>query len=125
MDRLALTRVDMLIDDNLWWTDAFQFGDPTDFTWDFIGTSFYLSIKKHDDDLMPVLALTSNAGQIVVEDTVNRILSMLVPDATIKASLSEGKYVYDLLMVTNATGQTDGLMYGEIHVAHGITMGPN
>jgi hypothetical protein len=50
---------------------------------------------------------------------------MLVPDATIRQYLPEGKYIYDLIMVANSNGQTDGLMYGELQVQNGITLGPS
>jgi hypothetical protein len=50
---------------------------------------------------------------------------MLVPDATIRTALPVGHYVYDLIMVLNATGQTDGLMYGQLEVKQGVTVGPS
>ena len=131
MDRLPLTRVDIEIANNVWWDDAFQFGDPNDFTWTLTGLTFYLGIKHTDDDAAPFITDKSAAGQIVVQDPINRILGMLVPDTTIRngaaglAALPPGKYVYDLLMVATSNGQTDGLMYGELHVRQGVTIGPS
>jgi hypothetical protein len=125
MDRLPLTRVDIEIMNTTWWDDQFQFGDPNDFTWTLNGLTFYLGIKRHDEDATPIVTFTSAAGQIVVQDPINRILGMFVPDATIRANLPEGKYIYDLIMVANSNGQTDGLMYGELSVKQGITIGPS
>ena len=120
-----LTRVDIEIDNNVWWDDAFQFGDPLDFTWTLSGLNFFLNINLTPTDPTPQLALTSAAGQIVVQDPIGRVLSMLVPDTTIRAHLPPGRYVYDLIMVNQITGQTDGLMYGDLHVKQGITIGPS
>ena len=125
MEHLPLTRVDIEIALNCWWDDQFQFGDPTDFTWNFTGFSFYLGIKQHNSDAADLVTYTSTGGTITVQDPVNRILGMLVPDETLKLVLSEGRYVYDLLMVNNSTGQTDGLMYGELTARDGGTQGPN
>ena len=126
MDRREpLTRVDILIASNQWWDDQFQFGDPADQTWTFTGLNFYLGIKKHESDTTYVATFTSLAGQIVVEDAINRVLGMLVPDTTLRAVLSPGKYIYDLIMVNPVGGQTDGLMYGDLEVVTGITIGPS
>lgn len=124
MHSRPLTRVDMEIDNNLWWTDAWQFGDPLDQTWTLNGRNFYLSVKKHVDDATPLLTCTDTAGQIVVQDATLRVLAMLVPDGTIRNALPPGRYDYDLIMVLIATGQVDGLMYGSLEVKQGITMGP-
>ena len=131
MARLPLTRVDIAIANNVWWDDQFQFGDPNEFTWTLNGLTFYLGIKHTFDDVAPFLTYTSAAGLIVVQDPINRILGMLVPDTTIRngaaglAALPPGKYVYDLIMVANSNGQTDGLMYGELSVDQGVTIGPS
>lgn len=131
MDRLPLTRVDIEIANNVWWDDQFQFGDPNDFTWTLNGLTFYLGIKHTDDDAAPFVTYTSAAGLLVVQDPINRILGMLVPDTTIRngagglVALPPGKYVYDLIMVANSNGQTDGLMYGELSVKQGVTIGPS
>lgn len=127
MDPRPLTKVDIAIDTNLWWTDAFQFGDPADFTWSLAGKNFFLSIKQDDAGTTPaLLALTSAAGQIVVLDPVNRIIAMAVTDLVIRSALAApNQYVYDLIMVDAVTGQTDGLMYGNLQVNTGITIGPS
>lgn len=122
IDQQPFTRVDFMISDNVWWDDQLQLGDPTDFTWALNGANFYLSIKRSDDDVTPLLALTSAAGQIIVVDPINRILGMAVPDAVIRNALLEGDYVYDLIMQTISTGQIDGICYGLLRVAHGITL---
>src|ERR1700681_3547899 len=83
IDRRGITRVDFTISNNTWWDDQLQLGDPSDFSWTLSGCNFYLSIKNTDDDVTPILALTSAAGQITVVDPINRILGMNVPDAKI------------------------------------------
>src|ERR1700730_5331583 len=122
MDKLPLTRVDIEIANNVWWDDAFQFGDPNDFTWTLNGLNFYLGIKHTFDDVAPFLTYTSAAGQIGVQDPLKRILGVLLPGPAIRNGtipLPPGKYVYDLIMVAMSNGQTDGLMYGELHVKQG------
>jgi len=128
MSELPVTRVDIQIANNVWWDDQFQFGEPDDFTWTLNGMNFYLGIKNRFEDTSAFLTFTSLAGQIVVQDPINRILGMLVPDTTLRNGtppLPPGKYVYDLIMVNASTGQTDGLMYGELHVKLGVTTGPS
>jgi hypothetical protein len=120
-----LTRVDIEIDNNVWWDDAFQFGQLDDQTWNFTGMNFYLNVQVHDTDTVPLLALSSLSNTILVEDPINRILQMNVADGAIRTALPVGKYVYDLIMVNSTTGQTDGLMYGTIDVKQGVTVGPS
>lgn len=118
----GLTKVDIVIQNNVYWDDAFQYGMPEDQTWNFNGMSFLLDIKQHEDDVNPLLSLNSTGGTIVVADPINRILNMYVTDLTIRAALPLGQYVYDLIMVNNSTGERDALMYGELFVVQGVTL---
>lgn len=112
--------VDFTIYDNVTWQDAFQFGDSTDTTWDFLSKTFTLSIKRFKDDAVPLLTITSTGGNIVVSDAALRILYMDVPDTTIQDNLPEGDYVYDMIM-TDADSIRTRLLYGNLTVEHGIT----
>lgn len=119
-----LTRVDIEVQNNVWWDDAFQFGDPLDQTWTFTGVSFYLAVKSDPEASTVLLSCSSVAGTIVVADPINRILNMLVTDEAMSAALVPGHYVYDLIMV-QTSGQTDGLMYGSLVMKQGVTEGPS
>lgn len=117
----GLTKVDIEIANNVFWVDAFQFGMPEDQTWNFIGKSFLLDVKNNANNTTPMLACSSMGGTIVVDDVNQRILSMFVTDAVLRATLPVGSYVYDLIMVDNSTGERDGLMYGDLKVVQGVT----
>lgn len=122
MSTSAVTRVDIEIRTNVYWDDAFQYGQPDDFTWDFSGKSFLLDVKSKASDASALLALSSVSGSIVVDDVANRRLHVYVTDHSVRAALPIGCYVYDLVMVDNFTGQRDALMYGDISVVTGVTV---
>jgi hypothetical protein len=126
VDFRPLTRVDIALSSNLWWDDTFQFGDPSDFTWNFSGATFYLNVTTEPIGSNPVLLTCSSAlGNIIVSDTVNRILTMNVSDITLRAAfgnIERDDLRYDLVMQTNSTGVVDGLMYGHIDWTPGVTM---
>lgn len=116
---LASTRVDFLVANNVTWDDALQFGYPDDLTWSFAGCTFLLGIKVLPTDTATLVEFTSAGGTIVVNDPVQRILSMNVPDSVIQASLPPGWYVYDLIMVNGSN--RDALCAGGIQVVQGVT----
>lgn len=117
-------RVDLLIFDNVTFEDAFQFGTTGDTSWSFTGQNFRMDIKGSPDDAAALLSITSGAGEIVVDDAVQRILHFNVPEATLTAALTPGDYVYDLIMYDGSTPAVRvGLMRGSICVAHGISGG--
>jgi hypothetical protein len=126
----SVTRVDIYLFNNVWWTDAFQFGEQDDTTWSFAGKSFILDVKMTTTDALPLLSLTSVAGFIVVDDPVLRILHMEVDDHTIRNSLPVNElatpeldpYVYDLIMVDDVSGERMMLMYGQLQVYQGVTI---
>lgn len=117
------SRVDIAIQDNATWQDAFQFGTVGDTTWSFTGQVFRLDIKASRDDVAALLSLTSGAGQIVVDDVVQRVLHMNVPESTLTV-LPAAEYVYELMML-DASSPTVRvpLMHGDITVSHGVTGG--
>lgn len=117
-------RVDLLIFDNVTFEDAFQFGTTGDTSWSFTGQNFRMDIKGSPDDAAALLSITSGAGEIVVDDAVQRILHFNVPEATLTAALTPGDYVYDLIMYDNSTPAVRvGLMRGCLTVCHGISGG--
>jgi hypothetical protein len=119
----GITKVEIVIQSNVYWDDAFQFGLASDQTWNFVGMSFLLDLKLHRSDTTPVLSLSSAAGTIVVSDPINRILNMFVSDHALRAALTPNtSYEYDLIMVNNVTGQRDCLMYGTVKFDYGVTI---
>lgn len=124
MDNRGVVRVDIVIPTNAWWVDSFQFGDLGDTTWSFVGKSFLLDVKQNATDTTPMLSCSSAGGTLVVTDTINRILNMLVTDIAIRSAFPSlnGTYKYDLIMVDNSTGERDMLMYGELCVVTGVTV---
>lgn len=114
--------VDIIASNNATMQDAFQFGDEADLTWSLAGQSFIMEIKASRDDVAPLLALTSGAGEIVVDDIAKRVLHLNVPMAALQAALPVGEYVYDLIMVDGSTPPIRvQLMEGALCVKHGVT----
>ena len=68
-------RVDLRIDDNATWMDAFQFGNPTD------GDETGRSTDRVRDgcplnryDAVPLLSLTTDNSRIIIDDSVQRVI---------------------------------------------------
>lgn len=126
MELYAVTtaRVDLTTPNNVTWQDAFQFGTPGDTTWSLTGQSFRMDIKGDSQDAAALLSLTSAGGTIVVDDVVQRIVHLNVPEATIQASLPPGNYVYDFIMFDASVPPVRvQLMRGCVNVTLGITGG--
>jgi hypothetical protein len=120
--------VDIVTQNNCSFVDAFQFDPPvngiTDSTWNLTGQNFRLDVKANKLQTAPLLSLTSAAGQIIVDDAVNRILHFNVPESVISAALIPGRYVYDFIMFDGSTPPVRvPLMHGEFVVREGITGG--
>jgi hypothetical protein len=114
--------VDITIKNTVTWNDAFQFGVPGDTTWSFTGQSFHLEVKASADDATALFSATSSGGSIIVDDVVQRVLHMNVPESAILAVLPVATYVYDLVMFDGSTPPIRvGLMQGELEVQQGIT----
>jgi len=114
--------VDMRIDNNGTWSDAFQFGEPDDTTWTLTGQAFSMDIQRDYYDVTPKLSLTSVSGQIVIDDVQQRVIHLNVAPANIQTSLPPGTYVYDLVMFDTSTPPIRvPLMHGIVIVEQGVT----
>lgn len=114
--------VDISIQDNATFTDAFQFGDAGDTSWSFTGMSFIMDVKASRDDASPLLSISSALGSIVVDDVVQRVLHFNVPDTAIQAALPVAVYVYDLIMFDGSSPPIrTPLMQGHLIVRKGVT----
>lgn len=115
-------RVDLVTPNNVTWEDAFIFGTAGDTSWSFTGQNFRLDVKGDRDDAVPLLTLSTANGEIVVDDVVQRILHLQVPDATLRAALVPGCYVYDLIMYDNSTPAVRvALLHGHLRITQGVT----
>jgi len=131
--RGSVTRadVDITVQNNVTWNDAFQFDPPDTYdtddvppAWNFTGQNFRLDIKGNPEDATDLLSITSGAGQIVVDDAINRILHMNVPETTLSAALVPGRYFYDLIMYDGSSPAIrQVLMGGRFNYSIGITGG--
>jgi hypothetical protein len=118
-------RVDLRIDDNSTWMDAFQFGEPDDTTWTLTGQSFELDVQLNPYDILPLLHLDTAGGRIIIDDSVQRVIHFNVAPLDIQASLKPGTYIYDLVMVNDSTPPVRvALMHGQLTVSRGITFPP-
>jgi hypothetical protein len=116
-------RVDLCIDNNGTWMDAFQFGEPDDTTWTLDGQTFELDVQRNPYDTVPLLSLSTADGRILVDDVVQRVIHFLVDPDDIQASLRPGTYVYDLVMI-NGSNVRVPLMHGTLEVNQGVTYPP-
>ena len=115
--------VDLRIDNNGTWMDAFQFGKPGDTTWTLDGQTFELDVQLSPYDLTPLMHLSTGNGMILVDDTIQRVIHFKVDAALIQSSLTPGVYVYDLVMV-DASNLRVPLMHGSLTVVQGVTYPP-
>lgn len=131
-------RVDIVTSTNATWEDAFQFDPPpvvgqppppyypgggSGPAWGFTGQNFRMDLKTNLNASGPSLTLTSAAGQIVVDDLVNRILHMNVPESLL-AGLVPGTYLYDFVMFSGDIPPIRVmLMQGKFYLQPGITGG--
>jgi hypothetical protein len=113
-------RVDLRIDNNGTWMDAFQFGEPDDTTWTLDGQTFEVDVQRNPYDTVPLLSLTSANGRIIVDDPIQRVIHFNVSPDDIQANLPPGMYVYDLVMVDGSDVRVP-LMHGQLTVTQGVT----
>jgi len=114
--------VDMKIDNNGTWSDAFQFGTPGDFTWTLAGQTFTMDVQRNRYDSTPLLQLSTLTGTIITDDVNQRVIHLSVPSTVIKTNLPVGKYVYDLVMLDGSTPPIRvPLMHGIVCVEQGVT----
>lgn len=116
-------KVDLRIDNNGTWMDAFQFGEPDDTTWTLTGQTFELDVQRNPYDTLPLLSLSTDNGRIVIDDVVQRVIHFNVSPADLQANLRPGTYVYDLVMVDGSEVRVP-LMHGTLQVQQGVTYPP-
>ena len=114
--------VDLEIDNNVTWMDAFQFGTPGDFTWSLLNQNFEMDVKYNRYDKVALLSLKSVVGSIIIDDIIQRVIHFNVGPATLQATLNPGVYVYDLVMLDGSTPPLSvALMHGKVSVGQGVT----
>lgn len=113
-------RTDLAISNNGTWSDAWRFGTPGDLTWDLIGQKFAMDVQLNPYDATPKLSLSSDHGDIIIDDVVQRVIHMKVDAAIIQSNLRPGQYVYDLIMIDGANVRVP-LMHGVLCVGQGVT----
>ena len=118
---ITSAHVDMAIDNNGTWSDAFQFGDPTDTTWSLNGQTFSCDVQLNAYDKAPLLSLSSSNGRIVVDDAIQRVIHFNVPALDLQSNLKPGIYVYDLVMIDGYSLVRVPLMHGTLTVQQGVT----
>jgi hypothetical protein len=112
-------RVDLCIDNNGTWSDAFQFGKPGDLTWT-LENKFEMEVQRSEYDEVPLLFMDVTGGKIIIDDPVQRVIHFNVTAPEIRSQLRPGQYVYDLVMVA-ANGVRTPLMHGTVTVVQGVT----
>jgi len=116
------TEVDIVASNNATLQDAFQFGEEDDTSWDLTGQSFKLEIKASNDDVDPLLTLSTTDGSIVVDDIVQRVIHLNLGMVALKAALPVGEYVYDLIMYDGSpTPIRTQMMFGKFCLRQGTT----
>jgi hypothetical protein len=120
---ITSARVDLQIDNNGTWMDAFQFGEPDDLTWTLTGQAFELDVQRNPYDLVPKLSCSTVNSKIIVDDEIQRVIHMNVEPDEIQTNLTPGTYVYDLVMVDGSNRRVP-LMHGSLEVTQGITYPP-
>ena len=123
--------VDLVTANNVTWEDAFQFDPPngipgvTGPTWTFQNQNFRMDVKTNINATGPIASWTSSAGQIIVQDVVNRILSMNVPESQFPLNgMVPGTYIYDFVMFDGSVPPIRVmLMKGKFKLQAGITGG--
>jgi hypothetical protein len=114
--------VDMMIDNNGTWEDAFQFGQPGDFTWTLAHQTFAMDVQLNRYDQIPLLQMSTTNGRIITDDVVQRVIHFNVDPADIQTNLTPGTYVYDLVMVDESSPALRvPLMHGSVTVVQGVT----
>jgi len=121
MTTLYVAQVNQVITNNATWQFAFQFGVPSDLSWNFDHCILFSDVKAEASDDTPLLATSSENGLLIILDLIARIIQYNVPPLVIQDQLPVGDYVYDLIMVNNTTYDTQQLMTGTITVIDGPT----
>ena len=112
---------------NATFNEAYQFDPPvtgvTPPAWTLY-PHFRMDVKGYYGQAAALLSFTSVAGQIVIDDAVNRIIHFNVPETVITPALVPGRYFYDLIMFDDSSPALRiPLMHGEFIVTDGVTGG--
>lgn len=122
-------RVDIVQAYNATFANAYQFDAPvpgvTGPDWSFTGQKFIMEIEANHEQNTPLLTLTSDAGEIVVDDADERVLHFNASPDALQAVLVPGTYIYDLVMYdTSDPPISTVLMHGKFIVTDGVSEVP-
>lgn len=118
--------VDLAVANNATFADAIQFDPPvsgvTGPSWSLAGQKFRMEVRPNQEE-SALLTITSDAGQIVVDDVTQRVIHFNVPyTVLVAAGLIPGCYLYDLIMYDTSTPAIRvQLMHGKFIVVDGVT----
>jgi hypothetical protein len=112
---------------NATFNEAYQFDPPqpgvTPPVWTLYN-HFRLDVKTAYGQPTPLCSFTTAAGQIVIDDPVQRVIHFVVPETSIVPPLIPGTFVYDLIMYDDSVPAIRvPLMHGEFIVTTGVTGG--
>jgi hypothetical protein len=86
--------------------------------------NFRMDVKAYFEQASPLCSFTTGAGQIVVDDPVQRVIHFNVTEGSIDPPLVPGKYFYDLIMFDGSVPPIRvPLMHGDFVVTDGVTGG--
>ncbi len=117
--------VDFVTATNATFGDAIQFDPPvegvTGPAWTLTDQNFRMSIAPNYEQAA-LLTITSDAGEIVVDDVSERVIHFNVPAEAIDAVLVPGEYVYDFIMYDGSVPPVRvQLMHGKFTVTDSVT----
>jgi hypothetical protein len=132
--------VDIVTSTNTTWADALQFdpppvpgGPPTPYwpegasgpTWTFTNQNFRMDVKTDINASGPIASWTSSNNQIVIDDPINRVLHMNVPESQYPLNgMVPGTYIYDFVMFDGSIPPIRVmLMQGKFKLQPGVTGG--
>ena len=112
---------------NATFNESYQFDPPVAGipppTWTLY-PNFRLDVKAYFEQSVPLCSFTTGAGQIIVDDDVNRVIHFNVPGTAIEPPLVPGTYFYDLIMYDGSVPPIRiPLMHGDFVVTDGVTGG--
>lgn len=118
--------VDLVAPNNATFGASIQFDPPvegvTGPSWSLSGQKFRMDIEANHEQNTALLSLTSDDGEIVIDDVTERIIHFNVPMSAIQAVLVPGTYIYDLVMYDTSTPPVRTvLMHGRFIVTDGVT----
>lgn len=118
---------DIITAKNATFNEAYQFDPPvagvTGPAWT-LSPNFRMDVKAYYNQAVALVSFTTAAGQIVVDDAVQRTIHFNVPETVISGPLVPGTYIYDLIMYDNSVPPIRiPVMHGKFIVTDGVTGG--